>query len=55
MDERAMQLSLDGARLGRRAGFIAARHRAAMLVMEHVQDVGEAMRLKKMILELEDK
>jgi hypothetical protein len=52
--ERLLEISLEGARVGRRTGFNAGKMRAATLVLEHVKDVDTALRLAKLIRELED-
>jgi hypothetical protein len=50
-----MQLSLDGVKLGRRIGFNTAKQKAAALILEHVTDISEALKIQKLILSLEDK
>jgi hypothetical protein len=49
-----LQLSLDGARRGRRIGFNLAQQRAAQIVLDNVKDTKEALRLFRLIMDLND-
>jgi hypothetical protein len=52
--EQTLKLSLDGARKGRRIGFMAARQKAAQIILDEIKDVREAHRIYNLVMDLCD-
>ena len=53
--ETKLLASLDGAKRGRRIGFLIAQSRAAELVLNQIKDSQEAQRVYHLIMNLDDK